>query len=88
MSLSINKAASTLIQPGTPVDEGLLNRIEMAYRAYDPCLGCATHSLPGRVPLQVSIRDPRGELLQVLRSEPTGPAPARACRGVGAPVGP
>jgi len=80
MSLSINKAARTLIQPRTPVDEGLLNRIEMAYRAYDPCLGCATHALPGRVALQVSIRDARGEVLQVLRSAPPGPSPAPACR--------
>lgn len=44
----------------------------MAYRAYEPCLGCATHALPGRVALQVSIRDVRGRVPQVLRSEPPG----------------
>ena len=38
------------------VDDGLLDRIEMAFRAYDPCFGCATHSLPGQMPLEVTIR--------------------------------
>jgi F420-non-reducing hydrogenase large subunit len=69
MSLSINKAAKALIQPGKKIEEGLLNRIEMAYRAYDPCLGCATHALTGRVALQVSIHDTTGEVVQVIRSE-------------------
>lgn len=69
MSLSINKAAKAWIQPGVKVDEGLLNRIEMAYRAYDPCLGCATHALTGRIALEVSIRDPHGALVQVIRSD-------------------
>jgi F420-non-reducing hydrogenase large subunit len=69
MSLSINKAARSFIKAGTVVEEGLLNRIEMAYRAYDPCLGCATHSLPGRIALQVSIRDAQGTPIRVLRSE-------------------
>jgi F420-non-reducing hydrogenase large subunit len=41
----------------------------MAYRAYDPCLGCATHSLPGRIPLQISIRDAQGNAIRVLTSE-------------------
>ena len=50
----------------------LLNMVEMAFRAYDPCLGCATHSLPGRIPLQVSIRDAQGNAVRVLRSEDSG----------------
>jgi F420-non-reducing hydrogenase large subunit len=29
----------------------------MAFRAYDPCLGCATHTLPGSMPLEVNIYD-------------------------------
>ena len=36
----------------------MLNMVEMAFRAYDPCLGCATHALPGKMPLIVGIRDP------------------------------
>ena len=46
------------------VTEGLLNKVEMAFRAYDPCLGCATHTLPGQMPLVVHIRDTQGNLVQ------------------------
>jgi hypothetical protein len=35
--------------------------VEMAFRAYDPCFGCATHSLPGQMPLEVTIRDAEGD---------------------------
>jgi F420-non-reducing hydrogenase large subunit len=64
--MSIKKAAQSLIKAGTIVTEGLLNRIEMAFRAYDPCLSCATHSLPGQMPLQVVIRDSKGETLKTV----------------------
>jgi F420-non-reducing hydrogenase large subunit len=64
--MSIRKAAQGLIKAGTVVTEGLLNRIEMAFRAYDPCLSCATHSLPGQMPLQVVIRDSRGEIVKTV----------------------
>jgi len=66
MSMSINKAARSLIRKGTIVSEGLLNMVEMAFRAYDPCFGCATHSLPGRMPLEITIRDPQGGPIRVL----------------------
>jgi F420-non-reducing hydrogenase large subunit len=66
MSMSIKKAAQNLIH-GSTVNEGLLNMVEMAFRAYDPCFGCATHSLPGQMPLQVTIRDADGETVDVLR---------------------
>jgi F420-non-reducing hydrogenase large subunit len=66
ISMSIKKAARSLITKGTIVTEGLLNMVEMAFRAYDPCFGCATHSLPGRMPLEVTIRDPNGSPIQVL----------------------
>jgi len=62
--MSVKKAAQTLIRKGQAVTEGLLNMVEMAFRAYDPCFGCATHSLPGRMPLEVTVRDPRGEVVQ------------------------
>jgi F420-non-reducing hydrogenase large subunit len=67
ISMSIKKAAENLIHKGTVVTEGLLNRIEMAFRAYDPCFGCATHALMGETPLQVRILDARGNILQVLK---------------------
>jgi len=63
--MSVKKAAEGLIKKGE-VREGLLNMVEMAFRAYDPCFGCATHSLPGQMPLEVSIRDPQGEVLEKL----------------------
>ena len=67
ISMSIKKAAQSFIRKGTMVTEGLLNRVEMAFRLYDPCLSCATHSLPGQMPLQVTIHDAQGEVQEVLR---------------------
>jgi F420-non-reducing hydrogenase large subunit len=64
--LSVKKAAQGFIN-GSTAKEGLLNRVEMAFRAYDPCLGCATHSLPGKMPLTVTIRDKGGEVVKTLR---------------------
>jgi len=53
---------------GREITEGLLNRIEVAIRAYDPCLSCATHAL-GRMPLDVTLVDAGGAVLdQVLKS--------------------
>ncbi len=67
ISISIKKAAQAVIEKGQVVREGMLNRVEMAFRAYDPCFGCATHTLPGQMPLEVRVRNPDGEVLQVLR---------------------
>jgi F420-non-reducing hydrogenase large subunit len=67
MSMSINKAATSLIKKGSVVSEGMLNMVEMAFRAYDPCFGCATHSLPGKMPLEVTIRNAQGEPVEVLK---------------------
>jgi F420-non-reducing hydrogenase large subunit len=47
------KVAQTLIRPGKEPDHGILNMVEMAFRAFDPCYSCATHSLPGQMPLHV-----------------------------------
>ena len=53
---------------GHELTEGLLNHIEVAIRAYDPCLSCATHAL-GQMPLDVSLIGPAGELIdRVLKS--------------------
>jgi F420-non-reducing hydrogenase large subunit len=67
ISMSVKKVAQTLIHGGTVVTEGMLNRVEMAFRAYDPCFGCATHSLPGQMPLEVTVRDAQGETVAVVR---------------------
>ncbi len=67
ISMSIKKAAQHLIHGGTVISEGLLNRVEMAFRAYDPCFGCATHALPGQMPLEVTLYDASGRKLEVLK---------------------
>ena len=64
INMSVKKAAQGLIKKGVEIKEGLLNTIEMAYRAYDPCMACATHTLPGQMPLEVTIRDSEGEILE------------------------
>ncbi len=68
IAMSVEKAAKGLIKKGQ-VSEGLLNMVEMAFRAYDPCFGCATHALPGHLPLCVSLYDPQRNLVrQIVQS--------------------
>jgi F420-non-reducing hydrogenase large subunit len=59
VQISVRKAARGFIHAGK-VDDAILNQLEMAYRAYDPCNACASHSLPGEMPLQVTVRDRDG----------------------------
>jgi len=66
IAMSVDKAARGLIKEGK-VNDGLLNMVEMAFRAYDPCFGCATHTLPGEMPLVVSLRSLDGGLIRELR---------------------
>ena len=47
---------------GQTITEGLLNHIEVAIRAYDPCLSCATHAL-GQMPLAVELVDASGAVI-------------------------
>jgi F420-non-reducing hydrogenase large subunit len=63
--LSVKKAAKGLIK-GPEVKEGLLNMVEMAFRAYDPCLGCATHDLTNRLALEINIRDKNKTIVRTL----------------------
>ena len=63
ISLAIKQAARKLIEPGKEIGQGLLNMIEMAFRLYDPCFSCATHSLPGQMPLLVEVRDSAGRIV-------------------------
>ena len=66
IAMSVKKAAQGLIKNGV-VSEGLLNRVEMAFRNYDPCMSCATHSLPGQMPLEIKIHDAAGNLVETRR---------------------
>ncbi len=66
--MSLKKAAQTVIKDGN-VGQGILNLVEMGFRAYDPCFGCATHSLPGSMPLIVNVYKSSGELLETIRRD-------------------
>lgn len=66
INLSVKKAAMGFIKNGE-VREGLLNIVEMAFRAYDPCFGCATHAWPGQAALHVRVFGPAGDLVHDLR---------------------
>jgi len=63
--ISIRDAAKALIHDNN-VNEELLNRVEMAFRAYDPCLACATHFALGQMPLEVNIYDHERKILKTL----------------------
>ena len=64
IALSVDKVAKALINSATANDDGALNMVEMAFRAYDPCHGCGTHSLPGSMPIRIQIRDLAGNLIR------------------------
>jgi F420-non-reducing hydrogenase large subunit len=63
--MSIKNAAKGLIRNGK-VSDGLLNMVEMAFRAYDPCFACATHYAMGEMPLEAEIYDDKGRLVKKL----------------------
>ena len=70
ITMSIKRAAEGVIKKGVAITDGMLNRIEMAFRAYDPCFGCATHSLPGEMPLEIIVHDSEsGEVVQTARRQ-------------------
>jgi F420-non-reducing hydrogenase large subunit len=71
IAMSVEKAAKGLISKGE-VSDGILNQVEMAFRAYDPCHACATHSLPGSMPLILEVHDASGEVVQSMRRDSDG----------------
>jgi F420-non-reducing hydrogenase large subunit len=64
--MSIRDAAKGLIKGGV-VNDGLLNMVEMAFRAYDPCFGCATHYAVGEMPMTVNIYNSDKKLVKVVK---------------------
>jgi F420-non-reducing hydrogenase large subunit len=66
IDMSVRDAAMGLIKGGV-VNDGVLNRVEMAFRAYDPCMGCATHLAVGQMPLEVRVFDGERRLVRVLK---------------------
>ncbi|HIJ08610.1 TPA: Ni/Fe hydrogenase subunit alpha, partial [Candidatus Bathyarchaeota archaeon] len=64
--MSIRDAAKGLIHNGK-FDDALLNKVEMAFRAYDPCFGCATHYAVGQMPLTIEIFNSQKQVIQKLQ---------------------
>jgi len=67
--MSLKKAAQNIIKKGVKVDDGALNMVEMAFRAYDPCFSCATHHRPGEMPLILIFRDSSGNIIRTLKRD-------------------
>ena len=68
MTEAVDSVAKTYIKPGQPVQEGMLNRVEAAVRAHDPCLSCSTHAI-GQMPMIVDVVDSDGNVMQTLRRD-------------------
>jgi F420-non-reducing hydrogenase large subunit len=65
INMSVKRAAIDLIKNGV-YDQGLLNKVEMAIRAYDPCFSCATHELDGKIAVKLDILNASGETVDTL----------------------
>jgi F420-non-reducing hydrogenase large subunit len=65
INMSVKQTAKALIKDGN-YDQGILNTVEMAIRAYDPCLSCATHKLDGSIAVKLEIRDARGKIIDTI----------------------
>lgn len=68
MNLSMKKVAKAVIHKAQ-VSNGILNMLEMCFRAYDPCFSCSTHALPGQMPMEVNIFDSKKELIKTVKRE-------------------
>jgi NAD-reducing hydrogenase large subunit len=66
MNRAVYEVAREFIHDGM-VSEGILNRVEVAIRCYDPCLSCSSHAM-GHMPLEIAIYEPDGSIRQILRS--------------------
>ncbi|MCE9647754.1 MAG: Ni/Fe hydrogenase subunit alpha [Chloroflexi bacterium] len=67
MSKAVDSVAKTYVK-GSEIHEGMLNRVEAAIRAYDPCLSCSTHAV-GQMPIQVDILAADGSLVKTLKRD-------------------
>ncbi len=65
MNKAVEMVAQTFVD-GKKLTEGMLNRVEAAIRAYDPCLSCSTHAI-GAMPMLIELRGENGELLDQIR---------------------
>jgi NAD-reducing hydrogenase large subunit len=67
MSEAVDSVAKTYVK-GPEVQEGMLNRVEAAIRAYDPCLSCSTHAI-GQMPIKIDVLDAKGATTQTLKRD-------------------
>jgi NAD-reducing hydrogenase large subunit len=67
MSEAVDSVAKTYVK-GPEVQEGMLNRVEAAIRAYDPCLSCSTHAI-GQMPINLEVLNSKGDLIQTLKRD-------------------
>jgi NAD-reducing hydrogenase large subunit len=72
MNESIRQVATRYLA-GKSLTEPLLQRIEVAIRAYDPCLSCATHAL-GKMPLQLELWDQQGKMIEQMIKDVPDPS--------------
>jgi len=66
MNRAVDFVAKKIFTGHNEITEGMMNRIEMVIRAYDPCLSCATHAL-GNMPLEVTLINTNGEIIDQRR---------------------
>jgi len=67
MSEAVDSVAKTYVK-GPDVQEGMLNRVEAAIRAYDPCLSCSTHAI-GQMPIKLDVINSSGEVIKTLQRD-------------------
>lgn len=67
MSTAVDSVAKTYVA-GPNITEGMLNRVEAAIRAHDPCLSCSTHAI-GQMPMVVHVEDAQGHCIQTIVRE-------------------
>jgi NAD-reducing hydrogenase large subunit len=67
MTNAVDSVAKTYVK-GPDIHEGMLNRVEAAIRAYDPCLSCSTHAV-GQMPIQVDFIAPDGTMIKTLKRD-------------------
>jgi len=63
MNKAVNCVAKNVFTGNSEISEGMMNRVEMAIRAYDPCLSCATHAV-GKMPLKVTLYDHNDQVVE------------------------
>ena len=68
MNRAVELVAKSHMNGREKITEGMMNAVETAIRAYDPCLSCATHAL-GKMPLEITLYNSNEEVIDVLRSE-------------------